>query len=1111
MAQTIKIIIALAGLALLPACWGLKRPSPVTVTIAEICGGDPFNPVCNEDYEVARIVKITDCIEEGAAATTTCASAVEEHPCIGDPFVAACADDSEFSGYIVRARNERATYCVADNPDATLCVSVAGSTQFDMDCLNSPTGTPIHATCASRPRVVRECADAPFTSPGCGNIPTIEMLRIAHCEDSATAWDDGCVEATYMGAEAARNTACLTHGINVATGGHADCAMRDNVLLACGETSPFAYGVCDEVEEIGMKRMVFCLDTSASGGTNPFNERCEQDTHGDVMGARDTACLAKVTADDGCVERITPTCTTTPLAGVSCAGLDGHFGFLDTFCAKEDDVNMVPGCAMTPAAICPTDPFGVAVTVRDGTTNCLMDTDYDSDRQALCASGMEGSGECDTADIAPKVCASSGPNANPFATFCSGATNIGGSDEIADIRQAVVTLCLNSANATMPVCQNTSTTITDLETGDMRCELIGNAFDGRCNYDEFEGDRRRICTTENTSWNAGCNNEATYPGTAAMRDAACLQPQDPSVGNTGSVLCGARQDIITKCTTNTPELNPFRYIICNEVAANTINPLRKTYCELPENAWYIRCTEASYNSHATTVPQGKACVKFGTGMNGDSTCTTNTYAKNFCATPGNNPLDTTDNMGCRVLENFAEIVGVYCVANSEIPACKVNSAAWTGSFTTSLATAPNSNHTANQFLSGLTATALTGFTFLTTTEENGQKANATTSLTLADTDHGFGGQADDGVAFYGAIFSGNIRYYAGIYSSTDLGAPLTSVSQNGVWRAWIRTSGKDPDNESFMLTVDFNATTAMGTLKAFFQSTLQLNAGDGLYYDINGRFGINGVITGSVAIGTESSGSINTEGNDYTLGRLTGLIGADGVVAAFVSNTSTTTATDGNGTNPFVGGFVGVPTVAYDDWDVVASPDAALDNPIANQFLQYSASGGGGVAVVVNLKDARHTDAPLNGDVADGFAYNTAGTDPDFVYYVGILPTTDLGAPLNDVAQAGAWNGSFISIEGETAATPADFILTVTFGGAGAGYEGSVASSAAIGDYSFTGKFDARGVIAGTVTHEDATNGNSTGELQGLIGQDGAVGVFITDSETTQEQHFGGGFVARKP
>ena len=1016
MAQTIKSLIAplimMAVLALLPACWGLKRPSPVTSTI-ELCTTNPFQESCDETYEIERIVKINECIAGGAAATATCADAVAANSCIRDPFAVACEANPTFAAYIARARNARVTYCQLPTADSTLCAGVAGSTLLDTECLDSPLEAPAYSSCSTRPSVVRICADDPFTRTGCGNVSTIEALRIAHCEDSATAWDDDCVEATYTGATVARNTACLTHGINADAGGHADCAMRGNVLLACSETTPFAYDVCDAVEGIGMKQMA--------------------------------ACLADVDADDGCVALIMQTCEDTPLAGVSCAGLEGYTEDLNMFCSTGNNA-MLGGCATTPA------------------------------RLSACAAGTLGINECDTDAIASAVCASSGANANPFVAFCSTASNIGGNDMIADIRQAVVTLCLDGANASMAVCQNTDTVVSALTTGGTRCILDTNAFTDRCAYTQYDSAREGFC----------------------------------------------------------PESDPFAYTGCNNVGI--INTRRATYCNMPINAWKANCTGGSFGgTHDSTTAEGKACVLYGMGANGDSSCNSNTYADSFCKMQSTNPLDTTDNMGCRVLDdfamiskaycvadpfttvgcdglnNFADIVGDYCDMNADQATCKVDSTAWTGSFTGGgvLATAPATGDTANRFLSGLTgATDVpdTDFTPLTTTARDGHTANATHHLALNDTEHGFGGQADDGVMFFGGQLNDNsYRYYAGIYMSTNLGAPLTDVSQNGVWQAWMRTSGKDPKNEAFELTVDFDATTATGTLKAFFQST-----GGGLYYNIDGAFKINGVITGNVAIGTAPTGTFVESGNDYTSGVLTGLIGAQGVVAAFFSNTSTITADDGNGINPFVGGFVGVPlAVTYADWNVVASPDAALDNPIANQFLAGASSETD--AVSVNLKDATYNSNPLNGDDMDGFAYNTAGTTPDFVYYVGLLPSTDLGLPLDMTTAMGTWNGSFISIEGETAATPADFTLTVTYGGSGlsAGKSGSVAATIANTLYSFTGEFDARGVIIGTVTRtETSPVSTSMGTLQGLIGQDGAVGVFI--SNAGEGVDYGGGFVARK-
>ncbi len=371
---------------------------------------------------------------------------------------------------------------------------------------------------------------------------------------------------------------------------------------------------------------------------------------------------------------------------------------------------------------------------------------------------------------------------------------------------------------------------------------------------------------------------------STARDLACTSdPQgNADDGHDGSdIRCVLRPAVTTACDIR----NPFRHTVCNNIAG--INGgIRTTYCETTTTAWNEGCTQTTHGEVATA--RRDACLLYGTDASrgGNNACATNQLTKNFCET--NDPL-ATGREGCRDLDTFAEVVNTYCTANGTEEVCKVVYSDWNGSFTPALATAPVSTHTTNQFLSGLTAGSLsiTGFTPLTTTVRDGQTANATPHLALNDTVHGFGGQAADGVMFFGGqLTDDSYRYYAGIYSSTDVGLPLTNASQDGVWRAWMRTSGKDPKNEYFELEVDYTA-KAIGTLRAFFQSTSGTNT---LYYKIDGDFGINGVITGSVAIGTESSGRINTGDNDYTLGVLTGLIGAEGVVAAFVSNTSTITA-----------------------------------------------------------------------------------------------------------------------------------------------------------------------------------------------------------------------------
>ncbi len=1010
MAQTIKIIIALAGLALLTACWGLKRPSPVTGAPSETCATNPFQSSCDEEYAIARVLKISECIAGGAAATLTCRGAVAANSCIRDPFVVSCATNDSFSPYITRARNERVVYCAADNANATLCASVAGSVQLDNDCLDSPEGSPANATCATRPSVVLICADDPFTRPGCGNVSTIDMLRIAHCEDPLTAWDDDCVEATYDVATAARNMACLEYGIAVDAGGHADCAERGNVLLACSETSPFAHDVCDEVEEIGTKRTTFCLKTSDNNGENPFNEGCEQTVHGDVSGAQRDSCLANVDADDGCVALIMQTCEDTPLAGVSCIGLTGHSGFLDAFCAKDNNA-MLGGCATTPA------------------------------RLSACTAGTLGSSECDTDVIAPKVCASSGPNANPFVDFCTSTNNIGGGDYTA-IRQTALSTCFDGmSDDDNDICENTIMARRTLTTD---CMSIGETFKDRCDYDEFDDERMGFCTSASTAWNPECNNNAHG------------------------------------------------------------NP-----------------TEA----------RGQACVTYGTDTSrgGDSSCNSNSEAKEFCELPNTDPLDT-DNMGCRVLNdfpeiskaycvadpfttvgcdglnNFADIVGDYCDMNADQATCKTDYTAWNGTFTEgdALATAPATGDTANRFLSGLTGATdvpTTDFTALTTTVRDGHTANASDHLALNDTEHGFGGEADDGVMFFGGQLNDNsYRYYAGIYSSTDLGAPLTDVSQNGVWQAWMRTSGKDPKNEAFELTVDFNATTATGTLKAFFQST-----GGGLYYNINGAFKINGVITGNVAIGTAPTGTFVESGDEYTSGDLTGLIGVDGVVAAFVSDTSTIT-TDG-GLNPFVGGFVGIPAVAsyaaFRNYYTLQTGTKQLHADLTTgedvEFMAGSAGGLMNTDLTFTAADGEFDSFAVM-EAGNGFALLFGQTAGDVNRYrAGLLSGTNLGAPLSGTELNVNWTGKLhvsrhVDTNDSNKPMGVDLTLAVNFSAGTIG----VSNQTITGDETLTivGQFGAGdatlpvGILGGTVSYNDGTTEYTSLPLIGLIGVEGAIGVF---------------------
>ncbi len=169
-----------------------------------------------------------------------------------------------------------------------------------------------------------------------------------------------------------------------------------------------------------------------------------------------------------------------------------------------------------------------------------------------------------------------------------------------------------------------------------------------------------------------------------------------------------------------------------------------------------------------------------------------------------------------------------------------------------------------------------------------------------------------------------------------------------------------------------------------------------------------------------------------------------------------------------------------------------------------------------------HSD--LNGDEDDGVSFFTglyAGKAQG--YYSGILGTTDLGAPLNNAAQAGTWVGRLQAwTSTHTDQVDAELTLTVTFNGDGETntISGFVKDIYGIGNrlsFEIKGDFNNLGVITnGEVNFANDENDNgiletselsyTAGVLTGLIGQSGAVGAFHGNSSIIT---FAGGFVAQ--
>ena len=228
-------------------------------------------------------------------------------------------------------------------------------------------------------------------------------------------------------------------------------------------------------------------------------------------------------------------------------------------------------------------------------------------------------------------------------------------------------------------------------------------------------------------------------------------------------------------------------------------------------------------------------------------------------------------------------------ANVDDPTCAValarpNVATWLQSFTTELSATPVA---INTFLRG-TADGL-----------NLGSNLAPNLITLNFNDVFNDGNMTDGLAF----FLGKSQ--AGIFSGTDLGAPVTGINGTTAnWNGFIRTNSSLTTPTAFSLTVGFTGTG--GTLDGFIPTSFAT-----LAFDINGEFDAKGVITSNIIRGIYATtvmgctvtdgGNPNTsptcvnsaDGESIAL-TLSGIIGAEGAVAVF----------QGGGALAYAGGFV---------------------------------------------------------------------------------------------------------------------------------------------------------------------------------------------------------------
>ncbi len=480
-----------------------------------------------------------------------------------------------------------------------------------------------------------------------------------------------------------------------------------------------------------------------------------------------------------------------------------------------------------------------------------------------------------------------------------------------------------------------------------------------------------------------------------------------------------------------------------------------------------------------------------------------------------------------------------------------------------LATAPTSVGTWRGFLQG-TPTGLveTGITFQSTT--------ITHFDSIAIKLGGNAGNEDslDGFAVLSGRSTGD-RFGVGLLSGTDLGAPLpTEAAAIVEWTGSLyyangSSNGLRESTGDFTLMVDVNE----GTLTTKTRVGIPLGAASGTdrTIAINGRFGerldnegdpLPGHLPVSILGGTVS---IYTDDNKGAEDPLIGLIGEKGVLGVFRTSSlvggfeasgvlpsgTKPEVVDPTGPTGPVGEVTG--TTAYQAW--ANSFDTGNAQAVRGDTLRASnyTTPAGASADYIRLNDSDDADEIANNIVATNFesfsentlrlndaqlssdaGYNSGavfgyGFDDDSNYqlYAGLLPTTDLGAPITDGNKDGIWAGTLAGYDISGASLPdLAFHLKVTFENVATG--GTVKSTSSAGvdgslfinggglfyAIDFVGRFDRNGVMSGTANGEFGND--ATGTFNGLIGQDGAVGVF-KGINGAGDKGYVGGFQVKKP
>ena len=911
----IKILTALTALALLTACGSpTVNIGEVNINNGALCDTNPYGANCGEEFETPRQTiasgcrtddsgalcddattfvcdknfddmlcdDITEYVDQREVVMEQCTDTKTQKACDEEDRITAC-DANEFATDCAEQKyvDKRRMTCTGDKtstrcmPTVELICGTDGDI-FDDFCTGLPDTDTMRAnacqthgtdaggddSCATS--LISVCLIAnPFIHEGCDDVVGIDAgLRTMYCEMPANAWNPKCMQTTHGAVDTTRVTACEMFGTNTGMGGDDSCAT--SLISVCLIANPFIHEGCDDVVGIDAGlRKTFC-ETPATA----WNPKCMQTTHGTVTATRMTACQmfgidTTSGGDDSCATSLISVCLlANPFIHAGCDDVtDIDSGVRTMFCE-------MPANAWNPKCM---DTTHGTVTATRMTACQMFGIDMDTGGHATCATSL--------AIVCNDI-------ANPFIYK--------GCDDVAGINAGIrKTFCETPATAWNPKCMDTTHGAVDA-TRMTACQMFGTGMGGddscatslisvclianpfiHAGCDDVVGIdaglRKTFCETPANAWNPKCM-ETTHGTVIATRMTAC---QMFGTGTGGDNSCAA--SLASVCN---DIANPFIHAGCDDVAGIDAG-VRTMYCQMSANAWNPKCMDTTHGT--VTATRGDACLEFGTDTTkgGHPSCVRNTLAESSCAS---NPFDPA-NPGCAILTKFEMIVRTYCKA-SHLAGCPTATYdAWVASFPDNAPLlASNLAPTAgNKFLQGKeTGLNTTGLGDFTADSFNFQTATYNGML--------FGGSPTNGVAFQYGNIGGKRYFYAGLLSGTDLGPPLTTVT-NATWygrivvlqnRDWYLTrAGKiygDID-----LTVNYDGDN---------NGTIGGSYGE---YTVNGTFDSKGIMGGNVTrskIDTYTRRTFIGDSNATTtttysfqrrvVGPLTGLIGQTEAVGVFI-------------------------------------------------------------------------------------------------------------------------------------------------------------------------------------------------------------------------------------